>query len=153
MSQLFYGKCIDLKFVPSNQSAWLTYLENNDKKSVWLEIDEDRPKRTLNANAYLWGVVYENISKHTGHTSEELHEIYSRMFLKPKFITYKDKEIKLPTGTSDLNKLEFMEFTDRVIAEGAGMGIVIPPPNTKNKEFDIQSVHEGIEKPTGEIPW
>lgn len=138
---LFYGKCIDLTFKPDNQRTWLDFLEKNDKKRVVVEVELEKAKRSLNANAYLWGVVYELISKHTGHTAQELHEIYSRMFLKPRFVTYKDKEIKLPSGTSQLDKLEFMEYTDRVIAEGASMGVVIPPPNTQEEEFDIQTIY------------
>lgn len=148
---IIYGTAKDLAFKPSNQKVWLDFLEANDGKKLVVDINLEKSRRSLNANAYLWGVVYELISRHTGHTSEELHEIYSRMFLKPRFIKYKEKEIKLPTGTSDLDKLEFMEYTDRVIAEGASLGVEIPPPNTQKEEFDIKVAHANLEVPEGEV--
>lgn len=133
----------------ANLKAFTDFLlANASYKGLWVvSIEKEKQKRSLNANAYLWGVVYKIISKHTGHTEQELHEIYSRMFLKPIFITYKDKEIKLPSGTSELSKLEFIEYTDKVIAEGASMGIEIPPPNTQSEEFDIQTIYSKLEKP------
>lgn len=125
---ILYAKNVGGLLEWSNKRILFDYLlSNSDYKGNYIiEIEKEKSRRSLNANAYLWGVVYELISKHTGHTSQELHEIYSRMFLKPKFITYKGKEIKLPTGTSILNKIQFGEYLDRVIAEASSMGIVIP---------------------------
>lgn len=130
MSQLFYGKCIDLKFVPSNQSAWLTYLENNDKKSVWLEIDEDKPKRTLDQNALYW-LYIGVIEKESGNLATDLHELFKRKFLPPIPKKIMGIEFKLPASTKDLTKQEMGEYLDKI---SAFTGVPIP---VTEKEFDI----------------
>ena len=156
---VFYAKATEkeliIKLDFSNKLALSKYLQSEQERgykgSYVVTVEREKSKRSNNANAYLWGVVYKLISEHTGHSENELHSIYSRMFLPPKFITYNGKEIKLPTGTSNLDKLEFMKFTDQVIAEASSMGIVIPPPDTQKEEFDIESVHAELEKPEGEV--
>jgi len=136
---VFYFKQIGGLIQWQNQRAlfdWL--LSHGDYKGSYVAtIEKEKGKRSLGFNAYLWGVVYKLISEHTGHTAQELHEIYTRMFIPPKFITYKGKEIKVPSGTSGMDTATFWTYVDRVIAEGASMGVVIPPPENK-EEFKVE---------------
>ena len=43
-------------------------------------IQDIYPKRSLDLNDYLWGFIYSPIAHHTGHTPEEVHEYYKRLF-------------------------------------------------------------------------
>lgn len=117
-----------MKFTPDNQRAWLTFLDQNDGKKIVVTAELDKARRSLDQNAWLWGVVYRTIADYTGSTEQELHEIFKRMFLLPKIVKWKDKIIKMPGSTSDLNKPQFGEFVERIRAEVATMGIAIPDP-------------------------
>lgn len=84
--------------------------------------------RSTKQNAYYWGAVLPIISQATGHTVDELHEIFKRKFLQPIIVTYRDREIKMPGSTAKLSITDFYEYVERVRAEAADMGIVIPDP-------------------------
>jgi hypothetical protein len=136
---ILYAKNLHGLLEFTNKRALFDFLlDNSDYKGLYVvNIEKEKGKRSLGFNAYLWGVVYKLISEHTGHTAQELHEIYTRMFIPPKFITYKGKEIKVPSGTSGMDTATFWTYVDRVIAEGASMGVVIPPPENK-EEFKVE---------------
>lgn len=127
---LFYAKSLGGILEFSNKREVFDFLlSNNDWKGEYLvTIEKARGKRSLNQNAYLFGVVYKTVAEHTGNTVDELHEVFKRMFLHPKFIMYNGKEVKLPSSTTDLNKAEFGVYVDRIIAEAGTMGISIPEP-------------------------
>lgn len=126
---IFHGKAKDLQFVPDNKIAWLNYLEQNDKKTLLVRIDRETGIRSSNQNNYLWGVVYKVIAEHTGYTENDIHEIMKRKFLPPDFITWKGQEIKIPGSTAKLDKGDsFPEYIERIRAEVASLGIIIPEP-------------------------
>jgi hypothetical protein len=117
-------------------------LEFKNPTTLWAHIGKFRPedelevtveKRKLNRsqrqNRYYWGVVLDLIAKETGHTTEELHEIYKRMFLPRKVIEYKKREIPVPTSTTDCDITDFHNYIERVRAEAASMNINVPDPN------------------------
>lgn len=135
---ILYAKNLHGLLEFTNKRALFDFLlANSDYKGLYVvNIEKEKGKRSLGFNAYLWGVVYKLISEHTGHTAQELHDIYTRMFIPPKFIIYKGKEIKVPSGTSGMDTATFWNYVDRVIAEGASMGVVIPPPENK-EEFKV----------------
>lgn len=122
----------------TSRAKFLEWLEQNEGKKIKLE--PVKAKRSNPQNAYLWGVVYETISHDTGHTAEELHEIYKRMFLKPKYIEYNGKEIKVPASTTNLNKIEFGEYLERIFAEAGNLGIHVPTPDEAGyvSDFDLK---------------
>jgi len=91
-------------------------------------IVHDVPKRSSQQNRFLWFYL-GLISDDTGHTAVELNEIYKRMFLPPRFIKYKGKEIKMAATTTTLTKSEFSDYLDRICMES---GIKIPNPEQSN---------------------
>lgn len=88
-----------------------------------------QPGEDANANGYYWGVVLPIISDWTGHTVDELHEIYKAMFAPKKRYHMKNgREVVISKSTSEMDTLEFYEFIERIRAEVAQDGVVIPDP-------------------------
>lgn len=92
-------------------------------------VEKHRSQRSNQQNRYYWGVVLNIIANETGHSTEELHEIYKRMFLPRKVIKYREREFPVPSSTTDCDISDFHEYIERVRAEAAQSGIVIPNPN------------------------
>ncbi len=107
--------------------AFIWKFRPEDELTVTIE------KRTLprsnQQNKYYWGAVLPVIAQETGHTEEELHEIYKRMFLPRKTIKYKDHEYPVPGSTTDCDISDFTAYVERVRAEAATLGINVPAPN------------------------
>lgn len=117
-----------LKF--ANADALRKHLELfNDGEEAVVIVKRRVHRRSLRQNAYYWGVVLPVIAKDTGHTTEELHEIYKRMFLPRQVLRYKDREYPIPGSTTEQDSPEFSEYIERIRAEAATLGIVVPNPN------------------------
>lgn len=130
MLERFLGSVEGGKLVIRSQKALDTYLASfPDKTDVFVTVKKARRTRSLAQNNYYFGVILTLISEHTGHSVEELHEIMKRLFLPPKIVEYRGKQIKMPSTTTATNTLEFHEFVERVRAEAASMGIDIPDPS------------------------
>lgn len=84
------------------------------------------PERTLTQNRYYW--LYLGICEaETGNNAEDLHQLFKRTLLPPKFITVMGKELKIPASTTELTKIKFGEYLDKVCME---TGVPLPDPNT-----------------------
>lgn len=99
------------------------FFEKNYDKEVLIEPLKRR--RTMSANRYLW-VIYDLIAEHTGHTSEDIHEAMKLQYLKKRWITLKGRNVEVPGSTKLLDTYEFSIYLERVMAEAADLGIVIP---------------------------
>jgi len=141
---LFYGKCIDLTFRPDNQRNWLDFIEKNNGKKVIIEIELEKSKRSLDQNALYW-LYLGVIEKETGNLATDLHELFKRKFLPPIPKKLLGVEFKIPASTTELNKIEFGEYLDKISAFTE-----VPIPQ-EVKEFDIKVAHANLEKPKGEI--
>ena len=135
MTNIFYGKFIDLVFRPSNQKQWLDFTEKYDKKEVWLEIGLEKGKRTLNQNSFMW-LYLDHIEKETGNLATDLHELFKRKFLPPVVKKILGVEFKIPASTTDLTKQEMSDYLDKISAFTQ-----IPIPKPIKKEFNIEVVY------------
>jgi len=83
-----------------------------------LTVQRRRAARSIQQNAYWWGVCLQVVSEHTGYTPDELHEIAKQMFL-PKRLAMNDGngevvgEFVLGGSTRTLNTIEFGEFIEK----------------------------------------
>jgi hypothetical protein len=115
--------------VLDSPSQWSAALAKLSGQRVRVEIKRLMPKRSLDANAYLW-VCYTILSEWCGHEPEELHEV-----LKAKFLT--PHPDSLPSGvtldfypsTRDLDSGEMAAYTDKVRKFAAENGVDIPSPD------------------------
>ena len=113
-----------------DQSAFNSYLwQFKADEDLDVTVSKRRKDRSTNQNNWYWGAVLPTIAHATGHTSEELHEVYKRLFLKKKVITYHGRDIPIPGSTTEADTAEFTEYIERIRAHAAmELGINIPDP-------------------------
>src|ERR1019366_2306172 len=76
-------------------------------------IDQPHHPRSHSQNAYYWAYL-TIIAKETGDNENDLHEYFKRKLLPPVFKTIRGEEMKLPASTTDLDKLGFTEYLDKI---------------------------------------
>lgn len=109
------------------------------------------PLRSLDANSYLWGIVYSAIADETGHSIDEIHEHYKRLYnLKQQFrYNPRTKKMQFYIGTAStttLNEKEFWEYIMRVVSDAElFLRILIPLPNEvfiNELNFNFENTHQ-----------
>jgi len=126
----FKGLIKEGKFLPATPEKYDKYLTFKlEGKGVDLDIKEHKITRTLTQNAFYW-LYLGVISDETGHDANELHEIFKRRFLPPRYVSVLGKEYKLPASTSKLDKSEMSEYMMRISAETD-----VPIPNPEDVGF------------------
>ena len=102
---------------------------------VEIAVTVRRTVRSLQQNAYYWGVVIQVISDHTGYTPDEVHEFLKMKFI-PKRLALSDgngeirDEFVIGGSTRKMNTIQFGEFMEdcrRFAAET--LDCFIPDPN------------------------
>jgi len=93
-------------------------LKKLDGKVVEVTVD-DLNHRTMNQNAYYWGVVLALISERTGYEREELHEMYKFKFNKrmKEFVNNQTGEIETDeygATTVNLGVDEFAKYIEQI---------------------------------------
>ncbi len=91
-------------------------------------------KRSLEQNAYLWGVCYETILAHglrdDGWHNEDLHEYFLGEFHGWETIEGFGQKRKKPVRRSSGKSIsEFMDYIEFIHQKAAEMGVYIPDPN------------------------
>lgn len=110
--------------------AWRGFLAKLQGKRVAVTVKADRKHRTLQANAYLWKVVYGLIAEWSGHEPEEIHEAMKEKFLNRTTLDLPNmKTLVVPPSTASLDTVEFAIYIDRVRRWAAESGVNIPDPN------------------------
>lgn len=100
-------------------------------KRIRLRIEEDRPVRSRNANAYWWGVVIPCIADALGYLPYEndaVHDAVVRQIvgLRPGA----DPRLQIRQSTHDMDRDDFgVLIESTVIWAATELGIVIPDPD------------------------
>lgn len=117
----------------SQMAKLVEYLEEIGLPFIFA-VQKIRPGRTVEANAYLWGIVYKTIADVTGQSVEEVHEGYR---LKYNFgyqfrFNRKTRQYEVvcdERSTTALDTLEFWEYIMKVRADAEiELPIVVPMP-------------------------
>lgn len=106
-----------------NENRYKQFLKDNEGKVV--KIENQISTRSLSQNALYW-LYLGVIEQETGNTAHDLHELFRRTLLPPKFIKVMGKEIKIPMSTTELKKTAFGEYLDKIAAESG-----VPIPDTE----------------------
>jgi hypothetical protein len=96
-------------------------------KKIELTLRKSNSTRSLQANAYYWGVVVKLIADHCGYDSAELHEA-----LKYKFLSNHEADetgLVRIKSTASLTVDEFIRYTNDVVIWAArDLQVYIPAP-------------------------
>ena len=111
-----------LGFAPITKERFKEYLLSHEGDTF--DIIPRKKKRSLTQNNYYWFYL-EVVERETGNVAVELHEYFKRTLLPPKFITVMGKELKIPASTTELSKLDFGEYLDKICAE---TNVPLPDP-------------------------
>lgn len=106
-------------------------LQENEGKTYRIELLVST--RSLSQNALYW-MFLEQIEIETGNNTDDLHEWAKRKFLKPKMIKVNGEEMKIPGSTTDLNKIQFSDYMDKIASE---VGVAIPDSERHLREQDL----------------
>jgi len=122
----FIGEVQSGKLKLNDQALYDDYLLTLDGK-VELVVRKYHSQRTLKQSAYYWGVVVRMIADETGHTSDEIHEMLKRMFLKD-LIEIKGEQYETVKSTTSLDTRGFSkDYVDRIKLWALDtLGITIP---------------------------
>lgn len=103
-------------------------LQQYDPCPITVVFERKKHSRSREQLGYLWGVVYPLIAEHTGHSTEDLHEVFKAKYLHHRVI-WRGADMLLPGSTSVLTANEMAEFITNVIQEANELEIEIPPPD------------------------
>lgn len=109
----FFGTIQFGKLELEDQDAYDGYLMTLGGE-VEVVVRKRRHQRSLNQNQYYWGVVVRMIADETGHTSDEIHEMLKRMFLRD-LIEIKGEVYETVKSTTGLDTYGFSkDYVDRI---------------------------------------
>lgn len=99
-------------------------------KSWVIEVKRLAKKRSNEANAYLWGVIYVAFTQALeGWDAEDVHEyLLGECFGWERLEGLDRVKVKPIKRSSKLSTIEFAEYTEFCIRRGAEHGIYVPPP-------------------------
>lgn len=116
------------KLVLDNPRWFKGMLQMYSDAVVVVTVERKRKSRSKEQLGYLWGVVYPLISQHTGHSPEDLHDIFKSKYLRSKKV-WRGGDVVVVGTTTDLSTNEMAEFMTNVIVEAGELGIEVPPPD------------------------
>ena len=122
----FRGSIKGGKLLIECRNSMVRAIQAYDDCPVAIKIETIKELRSIYQNAYYWGVVLAVISDHTGHTPEELHDAFKKMFLPKRFVVVGKQEIELDGTTTALSTVDFSHYIDRIAAKAAELGIEVP---------------------------
>jgi hypothetical protein len=133
----------DGRFIPTNPAAFRAAFEYFvDGSNVEVTVGKPVKKRSNPQNAYLWGAVYDHISRKTGAEPDEIHAAMKAMFnYETKIVSVVQmskktgklrtvrKHIKVPLSTANLSTEEFSIYVEKVRAWASSfLCLYIPDP-------------------------
>lgn len=92
-------------------------------------VEEYKPKRSTEANAYLWAAIITPLADHCGYTPEEMHELLLAQIYGTKQIKWGERTVEVPNKrTSDMNKQEFSDHILKCQAIASDLGVRVEQP-------------------------
>lgn len=101
---------------PMQQANIDGFLRGREGKTATVTFERPYHKRTTEQNKFYWGVILTTIAQHTGHTTEEIHEVVKDLFLPRKFIKLGNREVQIEKSTAKLTFTEFAHYLEQIRA-------------------------------------
>lgn len=126
MQKVFTARIFNGELQYENPSLVAEHLKTFTPQDVLtVRIEKRKRDRTLEQNSLYWAIL-SVIAEETGHTENELHEIFKAKYLPPKFVAYNGQEYMLAPSTTGLSTKEMTTYIDRIILEANELNIIIP---------------------------
>ena len=122
-----------------HQQALVEWANQNRGRNILVRFDKRGSKRSLPQNRYYHGIVVQSVMLGLREIGYSLSHDETHFFLKQKFnpvqVPNKHGEaIELPGSTTQMNKVEFSEYIERIAQWAAEyLSVVIPPANSDLK--------------------
>lgn len=136
MSLIFIGTIREGKLFLDKSEQWKQFLHTFPTgKRVEVTVEKQTHTRTNQQNRYYWKVIVGEIAKHTGHDTDQVHELLKAMF-SPKWRFFHPEGNRneffstgVPTSTTRLSTTDFVEYTEKCrIWTNEFLGLQIPLP-------------------------
>ena len=130
----YYSNVKDGKLQKNVRVQIANELREFEGKRVEIKIQKLKSVRSHQQNR-LWWLYMTIISKDTGYTKDEIHEICKMKFLKKSKVIEKTGEIMEYLGsTAELNKMDFADMVSELIRWSAeSLDIILPLPNEQTE--------------------
>lgn len=122
-----------------HRPALMEWAHQNPGRNILVKFERRGAKRSTQQNRYYHGIVVQSVLlglREIGYSMshDEVHFFLKQKF-NPVYIPNKEGEaIELPGSTTQLNKVEFGEFIDRIAQWSAEyLSVTIPPANSDLK--------------------
>ncbi len=141
MTDFYFCKDANNRLYPKHQDS-IAFVKKMDVGEYVRFKLVTKNKRSLEQNAYLWGVVYKTILEQGGETlagwtNSDIHEyLLGEHFGWQVIEGFGRKRMKPVNRSSALSKSEFMAFIDFIQQKMAELGIYIPNPNEEASCMD-----------------
>lgn len=109
-----------------DENQFITWAEKQKDGKYALSIKKWYKPRSLQENAYYWGVVIELLCGHTGYTPEEMHDCLKAKFLPHGVDEYGLEHVK---STTKLSTVEFETYMEDIRRWASSeLDVYIPDP-------------------------
>lgn len=122
-----------------NRNIVLNAIKSFEGKNIVITIDVEKSKRSLNQNAYYWGVVIPIVKSGLFDMTNQIFnndEVHYQILLEKFGVTREivnqetGETISIKIGSSDMNKTEFSDYIMRIQEFGSSfLNVDIPSPN------------------------
>ena len=130
MKRIYRAKKEKGKFVIVDEDLMRDEIRTLNDGNYELIIRKQKKHRSLQQNAYYWGVVLKILSIETGHTDEEVHQ-----HMKWRFLRKKGGKLETVRSTTDLSTVEMENYlADIRMFSAQDLNIQIPEPNEVDYE-------------------
>ena len=129
MRSVFSGVVRGGKFVPDDPPRFQAQLARLEGRRVHATFKREPSRRTLDQNAYYWGLVVPTIAEWSGHDDEEIHEAMKELFLRPRSVDFPGTEtaaVSVSASTAALTIEEFSAYVDRIVRWAGDQGLHVP---------------------------
>ena len=138
MTPIFDGTVKEGKLFLDKSDKFKEYLFGLTDKRVQVTVEKLKHNRTNGQNRYYWGVVVKLIAQHTGHDTEQVHELLKQLF-SPKWCPFVSTasrsellfgDLAIPTSTARLDTIAFAEYTEKCrMWANEFLGLNVPLPD------------------------
>lgn len=131
-----YSRVTNGQLSDEAELAFIAELAHHDGKDICLTVERKRKKRSLNQNAYYFGVVIPLIRKMLEEYGNDVDDEETHSFLKEhvgkltgSVVDSVGRRVAITKSSATLSTAEFENYLLRVTAWAAQEGVVIPAPN------------------------